>query len=183
MLRLYTHSTKELLTLSIGDRIKKARVFRGMTQKELGIAVGFNEKNADIRIAQYESNTRRPKSGTLNKIAEVLDVGFFTLYEPYPHNAENIMYSLLDQGNNPTRVQLEEVLITDGLQRSQKRIAVVYNYDHMEEYLREWKLRREQVLNHTITVEEYTEWVVNWPDTSDVFVDEPNYRDWKKTEE
>ena len=96
MLRLYTHSTKELLTLSIGDRIKKARVFRGMTQKELGIAVGFNEKNADIRIAQYESNTRRPKSGTLNKIAEVLDVGFFTLYEPYPHNAENIMYSLLE---------------------------------------------------------------------------------------
>ena len=181
MLRLYTHSTKELLTLSIGDRIKKARVFRGMTQKELGIAVGFNEKNADIRIAQYEGNTRRPKSGTLNKIAEVLDVGFFTLYEPYPHNAENIMYSLLDQGNNPTRVQLEEVLITDGLQRSQKRIAVVYNYDHMDEYLREWKLRREQVLNHTITVEEYTEWVVNWPDTSDVFVDEPNYRDWKKT--
>lgn len=105
--------------MSIGDRIKKARVFRGMTQKELGIAVGFNEKNADIRIAQYEGNTRRPKSGTLNKIAEVLDVGFFTLYEPYPHNAENIMYSLLDQGNNPTRVQLEEVLITDGLQRSQ----------------------------------------------------------------
>lgn len=93
------------------------------------------------------------------------------------------MYSLLDQGNNPTRVQLEEVLITDGLQRSQKRIAVVYNYDHMDEYLREWKLRREQVLNHTITVEEYTEWVLNWPDTSDVFVDEPNYRDWKKTEE
>ena len=75
------------------------------------------------------------------------------------------------------------MLITDGLQRSQKRIAVVYNYDHMDEYLREWKLRREQVLNHTITVEEYTEWVVNWPDTSDVFVDEPNYRDWKKTEE
>ena len=115
--------------------------------------------------------------------AKDLNVGFFTLYEPYPHNAENIMYSLLDQGNNPTRVQLEEVLITDGLQRSQKRIAVVYNYDHMDEYLREWKLRREQVLNHTITVEEYTEWVVNWPDTSDVFVDEPNYRDWKKTEE
>ena len=49
MLHLYTHSTKELLTLSIGDRIKKARVFRGMTQKELGIAVGFNEKNADMK--------------------------------------------------------------------------------------------------------------------------------------
>ncbi len=66
MLRLYTHSTKELLTLSIGDRIKKARVFRGMTQKELGIAVGFNEKNADIRIAQYEGNTHGGLSQVLS---------------------------------------------------------------------------------------------------------------------
>lgn len=169
--------------MSIGERIKKARVFRGMTQKELGIAVGFNEKNADVRIAQYESNTRRPKDSLIYKMADVLDVGFFALYEPRPHNAESIMYSLFDQGNNPMRVQLEEVLTTDGLQRPQKRIAVIYNYDHMDEYLREWKLRREQVLNHTITIEEYTEWVVNWPDTSDVFVNEPNYRDWKKTEE
>ena len=183
MLHSYTHSTKELLALSIGERIKKARIFRGMTQKELGIAVGFNEKNADVRIAQYESNTRRPKDNLLYKMADVLDVGFFALYEPRQYNAESIMYSLFDQGNDPMRVQLEEVLTTDGLQRPQKRIAIIYNYDHLDEYLREWKLRREQVLNHTITVKEYTEWVVNWPDTSDVFVEEPNYRDWKKTEE
>ena len=169
--------------MSIGERIKKARVFRGMTQKELGIAVGFNEKNADVRIAQYESNTRRPRDNLIYKMADVLDVGFFALYEPRPYNAESIMYSLFDQGNDPMRVQLEEVLTTDGLQRPQKRIAIIYNYDHLDEYLREWKLRREQVLNHTITVKEYTEWVVNWPDTSDVFVEEPNYRDWKKTKE
>lgn len=169
--------------MSIGERIKKARIFRGMTQKELGIAVGFNEKNADVRIAQYESNTRRPKDNLLYKMADVLDVGFFALYEPRQYNAESIMYSLFDQGNDPMRVQLEEVLTTDGLQRPQKRIAIIYNYDHLDEYLREWKLRREQVLNHTITVKEYTEWVVNWPDTSDVFVEEPNYRDWKKTKE
>ena len=183
MLHSYTHSTKELLALSIGERIKKARIFRGMTQKELGIAVGFNEKNADVRIAQYESNTRRPKDNLLYKMADVLDVGFFALYEPRQYNAESIMYSLFDQGNDPMRVQLEEVLTTDGLQHPQKRIAIIYNYDHLDEYLREWKLRREQVLNHTITVKEYTEWVVNWPDTSDVFVEEPNYRDWKKTKE
>lgn len=169
--------------MSIGERIKKARIFRGMTQKELGIAVGFNEKNADVRIAQYESNTRRPKDNLLYKMADVLDVGFFALYEPRQYNAESIMYSLFDQGNDPMRVQLEEVLTTDGLQHPQKRIAIIYNYDHLDEYLREWKLRREQVLNHTITVKEYTEWVVNWPDTSDVFVEEPNYRDWKKTKE
>ena len=44
------------LHMAVGDRIKRVRNFRGMTQKELGIAVGFDEKSADIRIAQYESN-------------------------------------------------------------------------------------------------------------------------------
>ncbi len=47
--------------MAVGDRIKRARNLRGMTQKELGIAIGFEEKSADIRIAQYESNTRTPK--------------------------------------------------------------------------------------------------------------------------
>ena len=45
--------------MAVGDRIKRARNLRGMTQKELGIAIGFEEKSADIRIAQYESNTPR----------------------------------------------------------------------------------------------------------------------------
>ena len=55
--------------MAVGDRIKRARNLRGMTQKELGIAIGFEEKSADIRIAQYESNTRTPKEELLRKIA------------------------------------------------------------------------------------------------------------------
>ena len=62
--------------MAVGDRIKRARNLRGMTQKELGIAIGFEEKSADIRIAQYESNTRTPKEELLRKIAEVLDVNY-----------------------------------------------------------------------------------------------------------
>lgn len=68
--------------MAVGDRIKRARNLRGMTQKELGIAIGFEEKSADIRIAQYESNTRTPKEELLRKIAEVLDVNYRSLYEP-----------------------------------------------------------------------------------------------------
>ena len=30
--------------MAVGDRIKRARNLRGMTQKELGIAIGFEEK-------------------------------------------------------------------------------------------------------------------------------------------
>lgn len=51
--------------MTIGERIKELRKLRGLTQKQLGIAVDFDEKNADIRIAQYESGTRTPKADRL----------------------------------------------------------------------------------------------------------------------
>ena len=76
--------------MAVGDRIKRARNLRGMTQKELGIAIGFEEKSADIRIAQYESNTRTPKEELLRKIAEVLDVNYRSLYEPTLYAAEDV---------------------------------------------------------------------------------------------
>ena len=82
--------------MAVGDRIKRARNLRGMTQKELGIAIGFEEKSADIRIAQYESNTRTPKEELLRKIAEVLDVNYRSLYEPTLYAAEDVMYTLFE---------------------------------------------------------------------------------------
>ena len=82
--------------MAVGDRIKRARNLRGMTQKELGIAIGFDEKSADIRIAQYESNTRTPKEELLRKIAEVLDVNYRSLYEPTLYAAEDVMYTLFE---------------------------------------------------------------------------------------
>ena len=41
--------------MAINDRIKFIRNLRGMTQKYLGLAIGFPEKSADVRMAQYET--------------------------------------------------------------------------------------------------------------------------------
>ena len=94
--------------MSVGTRIKRIRKIRGMTQKELGIALGYDEKSADVRIAQYESNKRTPKQDTIMKLAEILDVNYRTLRDPSPFNDENatycaeeimnILFSLDDQG-------------------------------------------------------------------------------------
>ena len=59
---------------SIGQRLKFIRQFRRLTQKELGILMGYSEKTADVRIAQYEKNARTPKADTVKKLAEVLNV-------------------------------------------------------------------------------------------------------------
>ena len=48
--------------MAIGERIQFFRKLRGMTQKYLGTQVGFPEKSADVRLAQYETGTRTPKA-------------------------------------------------------------------------------------------------------------------------
>jgi len=60
--------------MAIGERIRFIRNLRGMTQKWLGMAIGFDEKTADVRMAQYESGTRTPKENYVADIANALDV-------------------------------------------------------------------------------------------------------------
>lgn len=52
-----------------GERIKQARLQRGMTQKELAEKLGVSESY----VSQYERSVRNPKRDTLQKIAEALE--------------------------------------------------------------------------------------------------------------
>ena len=45
-----------------------------MTQKYLGTAVGFPEQSADVRLAQYETGSRKPKADLTAVLAQMLDV-------------------------------------------------------------------------------------------------------------
>ena len=45
-----------------------------MTQKYLGMALGFPEKSADVRLAQYENSSRTPKADVTAALAKVLSV-------------------------------------------------------------------------------------------------------------
>lgn len=60
--------------MSVGERIKFHRKRRGMTQRELGMEMGFPPTSADVRIAQYESGSRSPKGPMLNALAAALEV-------------------------------------------------------------------------------------------------------------
>lgn len=60
--------------MAIGERIQFFRLMRGMTQRKLGILVGFPESNADVRLAQYESGVRKPKTELIDTLAKILGV-------------------------------------------------------------------------------------------------------------
>ena len=56
--------------MAIGERIHFFRILRGMTQKYLGTIVGFPERSADVRLAQYETGTRKPKAELTAALAQ-----------------------------------------------------------------------------------------------------------------
>ena len=80
--------------MAIGERIRFIRNLRGMTQKYLGTLVGFPEKTADIRMAQYESGTRTPKAELTKSLADALDVSPLALRVPDIDSYLGLMHTL-----------------------------------------------------------------------------------------
>lgn len=86
--------------LNTGKMIRRYRVLRGMTQKVLGMAVGFPQETADVRIAQYESGARTPKQNLLYKMAQALGVPPSALAVPRIRSNEelfNLLTALEDE--------------------------------------------------------------------------------------
>lgn len=80
--------------MAIGERIHFFRILRGMTQKYLGQAVGFPEKSADVRLAQYETGTRTPKADMTATLANILDVSPSALSVPDIDSYIGLMHTL-----------------------------------------------------------------------------------------
>ena len=79
---MYQESRWELAIMAIGERIHFFRTLRGMTQKYLGMALGFPEKSADVRLAQYENGSRTPKADLTAALAQILEVSPHALAVP-----------------------------------------------------------------------------------------------------
>ena len=76
------------------------RLLRGMTQKYLGMALGFPEKSADVRLAQYETGSRTPKADLTAALAQVLDVSPHALSVPDIDSYVGLMHTLFTLEDN-----------------------------------------------------------------------------------
>ena len=80
--------------MAIGERIHFFRTLRGMTQKYLGMMLGFPEKSADVRLAQYETGARTPKADLTASLARVFDVSPQALAVPDIDSYIGLMHTL-----------------------------------------------------------------------------------------
>ncbi len=152
--------------MAIGDKIRNIRVKRDMTQKELGLAIGFNEHTADVRMAQYESGTRSPKEAVIVKIAEVLKVNPDYLMAPAMKKTEEIIHALiyLDELNQ-LKMEAEEYTVPEDEKKRRIKMSLFY----LDPYLEEWYDIKKAFEEDIISQEEYYEWKINWPDSSKTY--------------
>ena len=162
--------------MAIGERIKRVRNLRKLTQKELGLAVGFDESTADVRIAQYESNTRTPKEEMLRKIADALDVSYGAIYESPFYAAEDVMSTLFELDEH-YGIRLLDAVEEDGY--SKKVTSVNFNSLVLEGFMKEWQQRKKDLADGVISKAEYMEWKLNWPRTAG----ENPTKQWRKPPE
>lgn len=175
---------KQVSDMTIGDKIKKIRTFRKMTQAELGAALGWGEKGAN-RLAQYETNYRVPKKELVTEMAKILNVNPWTLYDATTMDATEFMELLfwIDEFN-PSAINLFQMETYPGEKcNSSEDTSVRYhdndswpahppvglwiNYGLVNDFMKEWVLRKEELKSGEITRNEYFEWKINWPQTCD----------------
>lgn len=80
--------------MAIGERIHFFRNKCGLTQKQLGKLLGFPEKSADVRLAQYETGSRTPKADLTAALAQVLEVSPNALSVPDIDSYIGLMHTL-----------------------------------------------------------------------------------------
>lgn len=148
--------------MAIGERIRFFRNLKGMTQKYLGMQVGFPEKTADIRVAQYESGSRTPKADLTNSLAEVFGVSTSALTVPDIDSYIGLMHTLF------TLEDLYGLKITelDGEVCPHLDKGMGTNYITMFEMFTAWKEQAEKLKNGEITKEKYDNWRYNYPESA-----------------
>lgn len=146
--------------MAIGERIHFFRILRGMTQKYLGTIVGFPERSADVRLAQYETGTRKPKSELTAALAQVLDVSPKALDVPDIDSYIGLMHTLFTledrYGLHIDEADGEVCLKVDV--RKNKDAAQLY------EMLCAWRQAAAMLKAGEITQEEYDRWRYRYPE-------------------
>lgn len=147
--------------MTIGDKIRKYRLLRDLTQKELGLKVGFSNTTADSRIRKYESDMMAPKEDIRSRLIEVLDVDPSALSYSQVYSLEDMIRVLFE---------LEEEF---GLKVESSDNSTSLTFDHnnpksekLISYLSMWKMEQDSLSTPRPTdyeKEVYENWKAQFP--------------------
>ena len=146
--------------MAIGERIHFFRILRGMTQKYLGMMVGFPERSADVRLAQYETGTRKPKAELTAALAQALDVSPHALDVPDIDSYVGLMHTFF------TLEDLYGLTVSE----SDGEICLKVNTSKGKEahellkMLYAWKEQAYKLSSGAISKDDYANWRYRYPE-------------------
>ena len=146
--------------MAIGERIHFFRLLRGMTQKYLGMALGFPEKSADVRLAQYETGSRTPKADLTAALAQVLDVSPHALSVPDIDSYVGLMHTLFTLEDNYGLKITEQ----DGELALQVDFRKNKDAARLHDMLWPWREQAAKLEAGEISQEEYDRWRYHYPE-------------------
>ena len=158
--------------MAIGERIHFFRLLRGMTQKYLGTIVGFPERSADVRLAQYETGTRKPKAELTAALAQALDVSPHALDVPDIDSYVGLMHTLFTledlYGLTVSEADKEICLKVDTSKGKEAHELLKMLYT--------WKEQADKLSSGEISKDEYDNWRYHYPefDTTQIWAKVPS---------
>lgn len=142
------------MELTMGDRIRFVRQFRGLTQTELAEKIGLPPgENGRIRISQYENDTHIPKEEMLEKISEVL--GVTSLYLSTKEHT-----SFLDFAFH--LIEVDRVVPITIEKKGWDAYSLQLECSIMSEFFDKWIQKKADLEAGRITKEDYIEWTINF---------------------
>lgn len=146
--------------MAIGERIRFIRNLRGMTQKYLGMAIGFTEKTSEVRMAQYETGARTPKEKMIADFANILEVSPLALTIPDIDTDLGLMhtfFALEDLYGLKIDSIDGELCLTLDKSRGMKYVSLLDRFSA-------WHKEAEKLKNGEISKEEYDQWRYTYPE-------------------
>lgn len=135
-----------------GQKLKKLRLLRKLTQKELAIKAGLT----DTAIRNYEIGNRSPTKEQMQKIAQALDCDISALTDHEPNSIHEFIHIIFDYEKE---MKLRPLI--DGT------TSALLSHDmNFNDFLAEWDEMRKKHYNGEITDEEFEDWKLSYPKKS-----------------
>lgn len=142
--------------MAIGERIRFFRNKRGITQKYLGMEMGFPEGSADVRMAQYETGSRTPKADLTKTLADYFEISDNALTVPDIDTDIGLMHTLfaLEDIRGLTIGEIDgEICLHLGKDKEHSLIKM----------MSAWAEQAGKLKTGEITKDEYDCWRYNYP--------------------
>lgn len=147
--------------MASGYLFRKFRELRGLTQKMLGDKVNLK----DVRIRQYELDSRNPKDDILEDISRALGVKPEYFKDPvYPYDYLEVIRLLFKlEDSIPMAISKFKI---DGT-NVHTVMFLGHNALRIDQTLKSWMDIQNRFMDDEITWEEYEDWKGNWPNSLD----------------